>query len=965
MTLIHLPPVRTRDFTVEGIGASPLTTVLVEAHYRLSSQGALVPLADAEPAPHERLHITPWKAHAEVLVAGAGTAAGVVACSIARGADLLVGKSLARLTEGGPLVHPDRDAEALGLSATFDVVPADAVQRQRTWSGRAPIDLSSSRLHLPQDVDLRSFQAASPDQWMTPLRGGEQILLEGFGGLTGVRKLRLPSVVVHAEVLDAAHQRRLPLRGDTLWIDPPAGRVTIAYRGILSGDDAARARTGDVRAIVAPSPDHERAHGAPFVWTRARLSSAARRSPAVSCFRCDHDEGFAVGQTVWPSRGPEAAPIPAHLASRSLSARRTVIAKATFDFDADGRALLVAEPEPLATGSDGDGGALACPSDFAPHKARVDVLVRGFAYPTAGASSAVVRMELSQSNGATRFVKELLVLGPRAWQRDGHPTAPQPFDRHPLHASHDGDGSSAARIEHAAEAARARTDRRTPAGFGPRAPTRPPASSGLVDWPVALGAGSASAWQSAPEDQQLPADRAGPKPSAGWASASFSMSSVCVAGGRFTGTLPGLRPRASVLVGGAAPFELAMSLDTITLEPERRRAHLVWRAAYDVVVGVGRADERVVVVEDPASAPMAVDCLLANAVVCASEDWQFTAPRHRRAKRRAERSLPGGGGDARRAIEAWLATPTVGAELARTPPPRRPPPPTRRAVLAWLASELPVAGRDLSHVELSGASLVGADLRGAILAFADLRDADLTFAVLDDTILTGAQLGGARLHRASLVRADLTGARLEGAILSEARLDGAAFSSATLDRATFDQASGTGVRFVGAAAVAAQFRSTTLPKADFTRAVLRDAVFAGASLPGARFDEAVGAGANFDQATIDDGSFESADLPGATLRGASAMRASFECANLTNANLSRAKLDGASLNAASLGSADLSDAQGLDVSMREADLTRVNLSGARLRRASLEAALLPVSLDGVDLHDADLFLTTRAPRPRG
>jgi hypothetical protein len=98
----------------------------------------------------------------------------------------------------------------------------DAAWQQR----RAPF--------LPTDFDPRFFQAAPPDQIITPhLQGGEPILLSGFSPAGEVRATvpsAKPAAVLRWQ--DGTTQA-LPLILDTLVLQPQAGRCTATWRGLV------------------------------------------------------------------------------------------------------------------------------------------------------------------------------------------------------------------------------------------------------------------------------------------------------------------------------------------------------------------------------------------------------------------------------------------------------------------------------------------------------------------------------------------------------------------------------------------------------------------------------------------------------------------------------------------------------------------------------------------------------------
>lgn len=943
--------VRALDWSDE-LGAD-YTTIVVEVVYHFSEEGVVTPVHSPGP-PLTPESIAPWKAFAEVHVVGdRGGSRGVSGLSVARGPVVSIWKRLVRLRDDGPLLHPDPDAQALGLAPTLDRLALDAPERRRFLAGVGAPHRGAERLIVPRGLDLRYFQDAPADQWAGDWRGGERILLAGFG--RAQRVLRLPAVCAHAALQDGP---RVAMRGDTLSIDVERSLVTVCHRGVVRGGLASHGGLAALHCGLHPSEDAEATLAEPIDWIRPEPSRAGRRSPSVSNWTIQADELFAVGQSISPVRASERPKHP-QAPPRSLPARRTLIAKASFHLGGPGLAEL-APPAPLAVPRVVDGRVVG-PSDHAPLKLFAEVLLTGSAYPgksrereaTRATVALTVRAPAVGPVMARTFHKELVALGPREWLPDGRPGPAAPFERLAL-AEETDSGALPRRLENPDDVERARQERRAPAGFGAVPPSAQRCQASTTsDWPSLPGDFDPSHFQSAPLDQRL-ADVDGATVAAsraGWERGHVSVTSVRPGGGAISGTLPGIRPRAALLLDDRPPAEVELTLDTLTIDAESALVHLVWRGHYESLMGAARQDERVVVVAESAERPLGVERLFVSAHVACDPLWA-KAPRGL--------DVPGGAAPAGETIARWLANPPSSpSTAARKAPPARPPAPTRESVLGWIARRESLVGRDLSHVDLSGAALAGADLAGAILAFANLEGADLTGAALARASLIGASLADARLDEADLRGADLTGAKLMRSTARGARVERAVFSDADLRDVGFDRAEGSGARLTSANVCGGTFVEARLPGSDWTRASLERARFDRATLSAARFDECRAPGARFEGAQLSRASFEGAELVAASFQGADAADASWECADLTRAVLSSAKLSSARLDGAKLMEADLRGATGLDPSAREADFSRANLAGAAFERASLEAAIFDDSnLSDAALVDPDLWLAS-------
>ncbi|HEY6461025.1 MAG TPA: DUF2169 domain-containing protein, partial [Polyangiaceae bacterium] len=235
-----------------------------------------------------------------------------------------------------------------------------------------------------------------------------------------------------------------------------------------------------------------------------------------------------------------------------------------------------------------DGRSLRVASDFAPVKARADVLFTGAAYAPVGerVTHRTVRLAVAR-DGTMLFDKKLLVIGSRERDRTGTPTPPQPFAYVPLRWELAA-GGSASRVNPVGVGDDPGDTRlpsvvdpsnpKRPAGLGPVPPAWPsrrdclgptdPASF-AVAVPV-VGAGVDLAYfNAAPRDQQLP-ELQGDE--------SVLMSGLHPAIAEMTWRLPGQRAHALVEVG-AVSKELPLVLDTLWIEGEMLRCVLTWRAS--------------------------------------------------------------------------------------------------------------------------------------------------------------------------------------------------------------------------------------------------------------------------------------------------------------------------------------------------------------------------------------------------
>lgn len=726
-----------------------------------------------------------------------------------------------------------------------------------------------------------------------------------------------------------------------------------------------------------------------------------------------NESGFQAAWTLGQIRPP------------SLSA--TFVVKGTFDLVPDGIARPC-EAQDLLTGDepfDEDGQVLRYSNDFALFKPRADFLVTGTCRLPGPAPTCPVSIAV----GA--YSKSLAVIGDRVW-KGGVPTEPVPFVSLPVSYDRAFGGPEFARnpagrgyrdgrlpnVERPDSLIRDPEDRPEPAGFGPLPMTWPQraSKSGTYGkkwqkerWPWFPEDFDWSFFNAAPEDQQLPEYFRGDE--------EIRIENFHPEHRLLRSKLPGIRVRCFLteLVRTRFRFhEIPMQLDTLSVDADRSRLHLVWRGNRDA------RDEKLygfmrlyVVAEKTGDSPRT------------AEHYQ------RRLQARLEEpsaAAPAAPPVSDRAPEVTVAVPppvpdfdtaelerqlqTARSEAPPLPPPKRPPPaPTgfeedHRAALEQFRSKLvernrPVppeivrllkappsmeipqpdltmppsaaasgpppappeevesillrkgslAGRDLTGIRLAGRNLFGLDFRRAILARADFSGARLDGANFDGAVLSQADLTGIEARKASFRGADLVRASMARADLSEADL--------------------TGCDLEGADLTGARLSSASAKEASFAGATLRNAVLAGADLEGANLEESVLHGADFTSGRLVRASFfrawgrrvrllravapaaqmGEARLPNADCTELDAPESAWEKAHLSGADFSRARLSKSEFSSALLARAKFPQAN-----LRNARLLECSLRQAELVRCNLfEANLEKADLTGADLRQANLY----------
>ncbi|MEZ4297660.1 MAG: DUF2169 domain-containing protein [Polyangiaceae bacterium] len=261
-----------------------------------------------------------------------------------------------------------------------------------------------------------------------------------------------------------------------------------------------------------------------------------------------------------------------------------------------------------------------------------------------------------------------------------------------------------------------------------------------------------------------------------------------------------------------------------------------------------------------------------------------------------------------------------------------------------------VAGADLSGLDLRNRDLRGADLEGANLSGALLSGANLRGAVL-----RGASLEGAVLFEADCSAADFTGANLTRANLSAAIATDARFTSATLDSLNATGAKLDGALFEATLATAAVLERADLTRARFPKARLLKCVldeviaeaadFTGAELVGTRFLGAKAPSLIAERALLDGTTFEGAHLQKARFGSARGEKTVFISADLDGADfrfsvLRDAHFEGATARGATFRAADLMGARFYRAILEESYFVEARISSADFRKATLVRARL-------------------------
>jgi uncharacterized protein YjbI with pentapeptide repeats len=871
-------------------------TVAVRVSFRLQHLGIAQVEGEAEWRGDEAVWAsTPVKGAADVIVLGEPR--------IPRKGRCLAGVAVARGTE---MVWSKR-------------LVASSVAGEPRWTtmGEGTADFGAprageSRDAVGDDEDLSALSSVSFDQRMPFLRGGEQLLIVGFGN--GDLMTRLPAMVPAVTARFGGSRRVVPLVGDTLEIDASREMAAVTWRGHVMGLGVG----GEpIEAELLPLVAVEEVAGTPPAWLASPVRARPER-PTIA------HEGALSAMLLPPVGG-----------------RWPVVAKGAFDV-VPGAPLEPSASPPSLSGDvyfdDDPAASLRYPSDFVPTKRGVDVVATGHIHGRNSATVAHSRLQLGPID------KRIAAIGARHWKRDDTPSAPEPVDRVPIRYEMAFGGAEIVsnpigldrgeppRLELPTQLMRTRASRPAPACFAPIPPRwRLEGADGTFDgrwrqerWPDLPDDCDPALYNCAPLDQRCESLRG---------DEAFVVTSVRPEGGDIAGRLPGIRPWCFALVAEAVE-RVPLTLDTVVIECDQPSLTLVWRGGLKERAEVSRLWLALRGLDAEPTLAEAWGRLHAIA------DGRFTAPRDsttttlgevRAALRGAEKAL------------ALHAT----ARPAERP---RAPVATRAQILGWLDTG-DLAGRDLSGADLRGLDLSGRDLSGCILSGAQL----------DDARLDGARCSGATMTRigarrsswigADLSRADASEAMLEGAVLTEADLSQARFAGARLTAGSLERVAAEGATFTDARLDRANLAGARLARADLTRALLTEASLEGADLTHAKLYDAEGKRLILDRAVLTGARLTGARLPALRASAIVADQSVWEVAELSDAVMPSADLTDAVLNDVILDRADLAGARAKGARLRGASLRSANLSRADFMHADLERA----DLTRADLRAASLY----------
>ncbi len=872
-------------------------TVVVQTTFRLTPLGLSEVVA---PAAIDPADMVPVKATADVFCTGGACPPPrrrvLRGISVARGLEVLWGKRVVlSAVEGEAAVTPLEEGGGPFVGASG---PPPAVR-----------DEAGAAYELVRGSDeVSRLNRAPADQRMPFLRGGEALLLTGWGAEDIMT--RLPALTAHAALESRLiGVQAVPLLGDGLHVDMDRRVATVTWRGHI----AAPPHDAHVRASLLPLVAVEEVLGLPPSWER----SLHRRTLEP------------------PIHG--GLPLPA--ATFPWGRRLVVVVKGTFDLRAAEPAVPATEQPPLSGDrhhEDDLAASLSYPSDLAPHKPEVDVLATGFVYSRPGAAVASAQLSLG------RVDKRIVAIGERQWRGDGTLSDPAPFERVAIRhevafggpavdanpVGTGAEGTAPPSLERPEDLLKSPSGRARPACFAPLSPTWKARDGGgsydnrwLAErWPDVPSDFDARAFNAAPPDQRLPSLRGDER---------YKLTSVRPRGEGLEGLLPGLRPWCFAGQRGSADVErVTLTLDTVLFDGEAQTVTLVWRGAVEAS-GVARLWLSLGSIDEEPTMPWAWGELRS------APDERFSA-----SEAAPGRTLR----DVRETLDEVARKQASWAHGPPAPPPAGPQA-TRAEVMEWLERGETLAGRDMTGADLRGIDFSGRDLAGCVLARAVLEGARLDGACFRDANFAGASADGSSWVGADLTRADASGASLARANLSGASLEQATLAGTDLQGATLDHARADRVDLNGANLTSARLARSSMAHADLSRATLDHASFTGASLDEARLYDAEGREVSFDEASLKNARLEGARLPRLSACDVNAAGSMWERAALTEARLLRASLREASLEYALLDRAILNDADATSARFGRASLIKASLLRTNLMMADLEAA---------DLRDADL-----------
>ncbi|MCC7537004.1 MAG: DUF2169 domain-containing protein [Deltaproteobacteria bacterium] len=743
----------------------------------------------------------------------------------------------------------------------------------------------------------------------------------------------------------------------------------------------------------------------------------------ASPVRLVRDTPFEVGWIVWSVRPPRPS--------------LTLVVKGTFDLR-DGRDCELASEQRPCTGDlfydDDTEQSVRYESDFAILKQRAECFLVGTCHPPGGSATTS-----AVAFGVGNVKKALAVYGDRVWAttfmgRTQSP--PAPFTSMPLRwercyggpdlpanplgagrtdiETHDGTERRLPNLEDPTRPIVTYDDAPEPIGFFPipRAWARRGGRTGTYDarwretrWPFFPEDFDWRYFNGAPLDQQIDGFWRGDE--------TIALTHLRPGQRNVQSKLPGIRARA-FLDAARDPStrdltEVALNLDTITVDADAAQVVCLWRGLVEVQTESLSEIERLFVVHERfgARSTVADHGLRLQAILDAekAEDAAMRAEPPPPAAAAASDGAPGTEptveppaepeevGELRAKLkelgidmDAELAKEAPGAIAAMTTAEMREdlrrrfvaaelevPPELddlrddapdsgapadaeghdlRLEVQAAVARGESLEGRDLTGADLHALDLGGVNLARAILVNANLRGATLDRANLDGAVLHGADLKRASLKEVSAKKADFTEIVAGSVELDGATLDDAVLSRAQLTRVKIRRASCVGALFDGAIMNGADLGGTRLDRADLSRAELDDADLGRASLVDATLH-----GAHAERVKMDHADLRKLRASEKTyLREGSFLHCKAAGSHWAEADLGRADLSFSDLERADFTGAQLAGAKLNGCNLSQASFQAATLVGAAIVKSNaFEASFQGADLTGADLRGSSLF----------
>lgn len=728
------------------------------------------------------------------------------------------------------------------------------------------------------------------------------------------------------------------------------------------------------------------------------------------------DTPFEAGWLVWEARPQEQL--------------LTVVVKATYELPAEGEATLAEEQE-FPTGDlyedDDVERALRWASDLEPLKPCGECYVVGSFHSQSG--QLVERSLASLRVGSLE--KTVAVTGDRAW-KGGGPSAPTPFSTMPLswERSFGGPGHAAnpvgrglapdpesgqislPNVEDPSATIEGGNKSPRPFGLGPIARSEQSRAryAGTYDarWLRERYPGYAEdldyrLFLAATEDQRIEGFFRGDE--------ELELRHLHPAHASVKACLPGHRAQAFLCRGGELT-DVGLRLDTIVIDADAGRAHLVWRGVQPVAdASLADVDELFVVHQEPADRhamgdyadwyqrakaagedpeaeaeppPPAAMRLSLNAITAEiarrqrerdadpDPEQPFVDPKALGAKwAHLDQAMTVGGDDA--ALQASVAQeiarrreddkaaafrPVFANALGEDMVMKREPEVSAEEQLelemALALGELDETPTDAGRLRVRAAfqdkeSCAGWDLSGADLSGLDLSDMDFTGA-----LLTQANLSGTHARGACFDEANLASAELSHAVFRDTSFVGADLSPVRAESVRFDDCRLTEVTANESFFRGAHFTRCTFERAELTDSEFGEAVFEECTLDGADLSQARLEAARFVRCSLVDAWLEGVQAPQVIFDGCDCtlMRASEE-ADLTGASFKQATLDGARFGTSKLRGAVFTLASLSRADFRGALLAQAKLVGCVMRKACFDdAVLVQATLMKSDLYQA-------------